>query len=90
VKAGDREKVKGIVRQVLDVELAIRPPAFDPLPGIPVACATHLRRERDELLDALGAYVPLHADALREGDAMGGRRVMQTSVTGDDRSQFPG
>ncbi|MEA2534794.1 MAG: hypothetical protein QOJ93_2605 [Actinomycetota bacterium] len=90
VKAGDREKVKGIVRQVLDVELAIRPPAFDPLPGIPVACATHLRRERDELLDALGAYVPLHADALREGDAMGGRRVMQTSVTGDDRNQFPG
>ena len=53
-------------------------------------CPGAARPETAELLDALGAYVPLHADALREGDAMGGRRVMQTSVTGDDRSQFPG
>jgi tetratricopeptide (TPR) repeat protein len=67
VKPVHREEVKGIVRRVLDVELAIRPPAFDPLPGIPVACATHLRRERDELLDALGRYMPVHADALRQG-----------------------
>jgi tetratricopeptide (TPR) repeat protein len=67
VKPVDREEVKGIVRRVLDVELAIRPPAFDPLPGIPVACATHLLKERDKLLDALGEYMPLQADALREG-----------------------